>query len=215
MYITTVLLLLIFSGTGLCHAQGQRAFEEKNLESYRNDSRYDYGPEPLPKKKEARRPTKKGDFNAGEIGKWIMYAIIGIAFVLIAGLLIRHYGNFRRPNRSLIGNDLTDLDQIEDIEGLNFGQKIIEAEKAANFRLAVRWHFLRALKKMNERNMITWQKNKTNRDYYFEISNPVVRDQFDKISMVFDHVWYGDFPTSEANYKGMQAHFQNFINLIK
>ncbi|MCI4666723.1 MAG: DUF4129 domain-containing protein [Bacteroidia bacterium] len=213
--------IVLLLGVSMPHGQllaQDRSFKKESLEEYRQDKEYQYGLQPGPE--EVKEPDLYGSeldaqMTAARIGRWFMYIIIFVAFGIIAALLINQYGNFRKLNRGVASQALAEEEEIDDIKIMNFGQRILDAEHAGNYRLAIRWQFLRALKKLNDRKLIHWQKNKTNRDYYYEISKLSLKDPFDTISMVFEHVWYGDFPTNAGNYERMKPYFQNFINQVK
>lgn len=214
----SLFLLLFLMGIGKnSYAQMERSFDEEKIGTYQKEGAYQYGLEPGPKErpKESQTPQKTANVNAGEMGKWIMYAIIGVAFILIAVLLIRQFSNSARSNSKLITDAVPLAEDIEDIYSLNFGQKIIDAEKNKDFRLAVRYQFLRALRKLDESQLIKWQKNKTDREYALELSDPDIREHFGRITTVFEHVWYGGFQANEQNYRKMQTYFQQFINKVK
>ena len=61
-----------------------------------------------------------------------------------------------------------------------------------NYRLALRWCFLKSLQWLNKQDKITWQPAKTNIDYQQELNDKTLKDGFTGLSNVFEYVWYGD-----------------------
>jgi hypothetical protein len=74
----------------------------------------------------------------------------------------------------------------------------------------VRLHYLRALKKMADRGLIDWQPFKTNDDYVHELTDESLRFAFNRLSLVFDYAWYGEFAIDGAAYQSVRAFFDRF-----
>ncbi|HWY37885.1 MAG TPA: hypothetical protein VNY73_04960, partial [Bacteroidia bacterium] len=125
---------------------------------------------------------------AWQIIKWTFIGlfIAGVIFIILRS---KFRGLFRGDSKKLSGASFTDLP--EDIESVNIDKLIEEALQNGNYRLAVRWCFLKALQSLNENKLITWRPSKTNIDYGHELQNVNLRQNFDKLSYVFEHVWYG------------------------
>ena len=71
--------------------------------------------------------------------------------------------------------------------------------------------FIKTLKHLSSKEIINWQINKTNRDYYYEISDNNIKEQFVKLSQIFSYVWYGDFEINEEKFIEFE---QNFAILL-
>ena len=84
---------------------------------------------------------------------------------------------------------------------------ISKAENQQDYRLAIRYHFLRMLKTLTDKNLIDWNPEKTNRDYISEISASELKEQFKDASRIFDYVWYGEFSINETEYKTYKDKF--------
>lgn len=87
---------------------------------------------------------------------------------------------------------------VEDIKELEIDRLLREAMAAGNYRLAIRIYFLGLLKKLDEQNLITWKKDKTNRDYLTELfMKAQYYDEVQRLTLAYEEVWYGDhtFPT--------------------
>lgn len=102
----------------------------------------------------------------------------------------------------------------EDVNNMDFDQLISESLKAGNYRLAVRFLYLKNLKAMTDQGIINWNANKTNYSYQYEIENPSIKTKFLESTRIFDFVWYGEFILDEMTYNEAHRHFNEFNQMI-
>jgi len=100
--------------------------------------------------------------------------------------------------------------QEEHIESVDLDKFIRDALARNNYRLAVRYMFLKILRELSFRNLISWHFDKTNRDYYKEIEDPQLKVNFKKVSYLYDHVWYGEFDLDAVGFTNAQLDFDRF-----
>ena len=89
-----------------------------------------------------------------------------------------------------------------------------EAIKNAQFRLAVRYYYLNELRKLDELNIISYEYQKTNRDYYEEIKDEKIRQHFFEITKLYEFIWYGSFKVSEKDFWLAEKGFKRMENLL-
>jgi len=116
--------------------------------------------------------------------------------------------------RNLFGRKKMDLEEShfysEDVNKLDFENLISESIKVKNYRLAVRFLYLRSLKALSDASVINWNPNKTNYSYQYEIEDPSVRKTFIELTRIFDFVWYGEFELDEVNFREANDYFDEF-----
>jgi hypothetical protein len=98
----------------------------------------------------------------------------------------------------------------ENINEIKFEDRISEAVKQGNYRYAVRLHYLQSLKDLNDRELIQWEKDKTNRDYYYELSGKQIQGPFAGITTLFNWIWYGDKPVDQLSFQSVAEQFKKF-----
>lgn len=101
-------------------------------------------------------------------------------------------------------------DVEEDISGIDFNQKTEQAKAQNDYRLAVRWLYLKQLFLLNEKNRIAWQPYKTNTDYTNELSGSAYKQAFKAISKVYEYVWYGEYRIDETTFNQLEIQFKQF-----
>ncbi|WP_299060558.1 hypothetical protein [uncultured Polaribacter sp.] len=102
----------------------------------------------------------------------------------------------------------------EDINELDLNTLLEEAIQSENYKLAIRFYFLKTLKVLSTKKLINYHKDKTNSEYKFELKKGAVRNQFSYLTYVYSYVWYGDFAVSKEEFYTLQTKYESFINNI-
>ncbi|RZL69782.1 MAG: DUF4129 domain-containing protein, partial [Pedobacter sp.] len=74
--------------------------------------------------------------------------------------------------------------------------------------------YLRSLKKLSDAEIIQWQPEKTNYNYFTEISKPEIKHEFGLLTHQFDYIWYGDFPIDVQKFESINQSFNHFNTKI-
>lgn len=149
--------------------------------------------------------TSKG----GRLGIDILYYLFAAAGVIaIILLLLKNNirGLFYGKSASL-AIDFKELD--EDIHKINFNELIKAAISENNYRRAVRLHFLKLLKELTDKNQIAWRIDKTNNDYFVELSNSAYGNNFKELAFLYEHIWYGNFELNENDFNTVLTKFNS------
>jgi len=101
----------------------------------------------------------------------------------------------------------------EDIHKINFDELIAKAVNKKEYKIAVRYLFLKSLKLLSDKNIINLNINKTNHDYLSEIKKIKLAEQFSKAALGFELAWYGNFPIREEQFKYSEDVFNNLFDL--
>ncbi len=108
---------------------------------------------------------------------------------------------------------------VKDIESnlsiTDFKKLTKEAENSEQYRLAVRYFYLWLLKNLTNAEVIDYDVEKTNSDYYNEISSEDIKKQFSYTSYLYNYIWYGEFDVSKTDFDKAKSAFTNFINSVK
>jgi len=160
-------------------------------------------------------------FGVGE-AKGLLYFIFYILPYLILAVLVFFLIRFflKVNSRTLITGQketasfqFTEDEQIiknEDINAL-----INNAILQKNYRLAIRYYYLQSLKYLTEKQVITWQQEKTNEDYITEIESDTIKSSFKNITRIYDYVWYGEFSVDQLRFESLKIPFESLNNSIK
>ena len=138
--------------------------------------------------------------------KFLAVLIIGAALYFILRFLLGKDGRFffsKKNNKVEIPSGVLH----ENIHEINFPSAIAEFENQKDYRSAIRYLFLFKLKKMADQNIISWHPEKTNTDYTSEIKSPDQKANYEKLSYIFENVWYGEQNLDENWYLILKNNF--------
>jgi len=137
----------------------------------------------------------------------IIWTVVIISLLIIVRLLTKsQFGRLTRTTPKLTGFNFNDI--TEDLSAINYGQRIEEALRTNNYRLAIRWHYLEMLYFLDKKQLIVFAPYKTNIDYRYELKTKTVQGLFTALSRIYDYVWYGQFVISENDYLDNAGIFQ-------
>ncbi len=206
----------------------QRQFDTEQLEAHRNDPAFDYTEEKEKKKKKEKKEEENldlPDFGLSKealeiIGQILLYSLLGMAvFFIILRLFNSNFRQLfsRRKVQPVTVNIFEELPEDVNIHELNFNSLLEDAVKNKQYRKAVRIHYLQALKKLTDRELIDWKLDKTNADYMYEIhqKQPTLVRPFSNITRLFDYIWYGNFEIDENSYQQVDRTYNAFNQSVK
>jgi hypothetical protein len=146
-----------------------------------------------------------------EIGFYLL-ALVGIVLLIVRLAGVQFSTLVRRATTP---NSLNDLLADEDIHQLDFDQLLKKSVEAKNYREAVRWIYLFALRKLSDRELIQWTPGKTNHDYLNELSATPFGRTFQNLSYYFEYIWYGNFDIPPNLYTKVETAFQDLTDQLK
>lgn len=143
----------------------------------------------------------------------LAWMICGFVVLLIAYQVFRNNGLFsgNRNNKKLVEEYIPE-DQAELAH--DFDQLINQAYKLGDFRMAVRYEFLRTLKNLRNKGHIEFAIDKTNSKYLAELPQNW-RPDFRSLIHDYEYVWYGHFTIEKEQYISIQKKFASFTRLMQ
>jgi len=143
----------------------------------------------------------------------IKYSIIITTIVLVVYFLIKgdKVGLFFRGARNA---SIQAIGIEEDIHAMDFDKLIEEAVANKQFRVAIRYLYLKLLKDLSDNNLITWKAEKTNRDYINELRPSQYGKPFREVTLLFDYAWYGDAAINENTFGQIRNSFKTIYRQL-
>lgn len=129
---------------------------------------------------------------------WII--IVGLFLALVIYYMAES-GLFRRKRRIQAEKTQESEEMPEDIFAINYQQEIDKAEANADYRLAVRLHYLYLLRRMADGNMIRYQQDRTNMDYLMQLHGTAWYKDFFRATLHYEYSWYGNFAVTATEYQ--------------
>ena len=148
--------------------------------------------------------------SSGENILWFFAIVLGgLLIYFLIKIFINKNGNFFF-NKKKEKLNIHHQNLQENIHEINFPESISNFERQHDYRSAIRYQFLLVLKKLADQKNITWNPEKTNKDYLLEIKKPQLKEGFKELIYIFDNVWYGEFVINEDKYNQFKQKFSNF-----
>lgn len=157
--------------------------------------------------------AKASDFT--DMALKIFYVVIFLLVVFfIVKAIINKEGKWvfgKSSDKSII--PVTDIEN--NIYQTDFKSLIASAEGENNYRLAVRYYYLWLLKTLSEAEVINYDVEKTNSDYYLEIEQTTTKEEFSYTSYLYNYIWYGEFDIDDHQFQKAKVAFTHFLNSFK
>ena len=144
---------------------------------------------------------------------WFRYMILTLMIAVLLFALIR----IAISNRLLMFSGRKRSANAEEDELLqkeNLASMIQEAEAQNNFRVAVRYRYMKVLQDMDERKIISLNAQNTNWDYVNRMGSHPLKNKFLLLTRAYEYVWYGEFELNNDQYGYLKTEFQQFENSI-
>lgn len=149
-------------------------------------------------------------FNAPFL-KLILWTMAAIFVVVILYQLFKNKGFFKRAER--VGVEEEAVVPDEDILEQNFDKLLQQAYNQGDYRLAIRYQFLKTLQRLRDKERIEFSVDKTNSRYVHEVPEHW-RNDFAKLILNYEYVWYGNFALTAAQYDLLQKKYSSFNEKI-
>ena len=114
-------------------------------------------------------------------------------------------------NKQLKKATVLNLNDEEIIKEADLDSLIKEAINEKDYRLAIRYYYLKTLKKLIDNELIEWHPDKTNRDYVNELRAKDLKGMFRHLTFIYDYVWYGKFTPAEEDFAEIKNDFNKFV----
>ena len=194
--------------------------DKSKIEEYRKDPRFEYKKEERGLSWWDRILLAINNFINNLLGRvaesgMLSIVVLLIIVVVICLIVLKLIGV---DYRTLLGKkelDKSDIDiYTENVHEMNFDALISNALRNKDYRLAVRFLYLKNLKQMSDKDIIEWSSHKTNYSYQYEIQNSLLRSKFLETTLIFDYVWYGEFELDESKFTEVDSRMGDLNKMI-
>lgn len=139
---------------------------------------------------------------------WILlFAFVAWAlYKLFLGNVFQRSKKYQRPPP---GN----YDDMEDLAATNWEAALQKAISNNDTRLAIRFSYMLLLQLMQEKGQIQYRPDKTNYEYYNELSDRY-KSGFRLLTRQYEYAWYGNFSVADESYKTYMETFNHLKSTI-
>lgn len=161
----------------------------------------------------AEQPKEQKPKNENSRTLFIILGII-LTAVIIALMIAAITGHLGPKNKKVSGMQVSVEDIEENIFESDLQRYIQQALETENYRRAIRLYFLEILKELALQKKIKWKKEKTNRIYFYELQASGMAKEFDRLSLIFDRVRYGQTPIGSSDFEAVAPEFKTFLRKL-
>jgi hypothetical protein len=162
-------------------------------------------------------------FGLPELIAWVMVTVVfaALAYLLVKAIMTLSFrAGRRRAGRRKGGSD-DDLRRIEALPLPAFGDQgdfldlARRCYQEGNYRQAIIFLFSYQLLELDKHNFIRLTRGKTNRQYLRELSPwQVLRRHLEQTTVVFEEVFFGDYPIDRARMDSCWSLLPEFQSLL-
>jgi len=188
-------------------------YDQNVISQFKSDESFNYYQEPSTSRSLTGMLSKWLSVLFGDsVSKSVLSVFSKVLYYIFIALLIGIFGyavymlakaqkyNFWQRRDEGLAADISN----EDIHAIDFEKEIEASKHQQMWSRAVRFIYLYALKLMTDKDLITWEEGKTNREYLEEISSQDVKALFARIGYYFEYLWYGHFDITREDYGNVE-----------
>lgn len=150
------------------------------------------------------------DWNSSALGPVVLSIVIILLLALVIYLVLRHLSG-RDQKLSAAQNPSYSIEDFDpEIPESDLDRFLRLALERSDYRAAVRIHFLMAIRKLSESQLIRWERDKTNRTYLHELDEQFPGHGFEPLTRVYEVIWFGEAPVNEVEYRSLANAFEDF-----
>jgi hypothetical protein len=217
-----VVLLSLYNGT-IAQKSGVKRYRsvlrtvpDSVTSKMKNDREFLYANDPSywVEKKVEKSATQKffERLARSPILKWILYTFLAIVilFVLYQVMVVNNFFIFSKHGRKR----KEELADGEELSGEELDHKLSEAIAAGQYRLAIRYFYLKTLQALSDKNFIVMHAKSTNRDYILQMKARNEGSDFKQLTNIYEYVWYGEYQPTAQQFNIIESNFKRFISQI-
>lgn len=196
-----------------------RQTDPKFVDSYKYQKEFNYTQPPL----ETNFLKQLFEYLKNRFGSWKEFsAVIPWIFKLLMGILVVFFLFIVITKTQLYKVFYSDKEiktpdftfSTNDDQNIDFDEAIRLQMAQQQYRLVIRLLYLKVINLLRLKEYIHFSKEKTNVDYWRDLTNDDLKSRFYTITSIYNHVWYGDVEIAEDQFLKFEKSFQSFYTAV-
>lgn len=151
------------------------------------------------------------DLTTEKVLNFLYFVIFLATTFLVIKLIFTYKGRwFFEKDNQVLEESIEEAEK--NIHQTDFRKLLQFTENKGDTRQSIRLYYLWLLKVLSSKKMISWDKQKTNADYIYEIKDEKIKQDFKELSRLYNYIWYGEFSIEDTEYKEVKSFFEAIIN---
>ncbi len=195
--------------TGFLPVYPVRKVDQRTVNSYLKNPDYAYANDPEYWRVETTN-SKRGfsKLFGSRSFQWLL-------FILISGVLFYGIVQLARENnfkwlvrKKDFGN--TDDSELKEEKTIDFNEAIHTYQEEGNYRLAVRYMYLKLIRDIRENGSIAIRDSSTNAEIVLALKGQPNANEFRYLATAYEYIFYGDFVPQEPFFIKLKEKFDDF-----
>lgn len=188
-------------------------FDEKDWKEATEDLDYNEKEE-RPKKERRQRANLPSSFFPNiPLTRLIWYTLGILALGVLLFFVIKYAAGLQAVDRKK-KRAYTIEEAEENLLETDLQYLLREALEKGDYKLAVRVYYLEILKQLSLKNLIKWQRDKTNSEYLREMRKQAHFKDFRHVTRIFERVWYGDTKIEQDIFQQISPEFEVYLKRV-
>ena len=191
-----------------------RQVSQAKLNKYLSDPDYAYANDPQYWKEDdvQQKPGSFWNFLSNKVFQWILF--LGVFCLILFGLdQLARESNFKWFTRTAKQGNLTGEEPVL-IEGVDYEETIRKFQLEGNFRMAIRFMYLRLIHTASEKNLIQIRDSTTNAEIAKAFGTHPQAAEFRFLATAYEYIFYGDFHPGPQLFEALQTRFLAFQQMF-
>ena len=187
-----------------------REVSQAKLDQYLKDPDYAYANDPKYWKEDdvQQRPGSFWKFLSNKVFQWILF--LGILCLILYGIYhLARENNFKWFTRTTRSGNFPGEEAVAD-ERVDYDEAIRKCQLEGNYRMAVRFMYLRLIHAASEKNVIQIRDSTTNAEITRAFGAHPQAAEFRFLATAYEYIFYGDFHPGQQMFEGLHARFLAF-----
>ena len=144
-----------------------------------------------------------------------IYLVLGALLVYAIGRIMteNHVGIFYRRGKRSGGNIEQPAEESMTEEDLD--KRLQQSLDNGDYRLAVRYSYLRSLRRLEGRGLIRYHGQATNQEYLRLLAGTNYEAPFRFLTQAYEKVWYGHFGLGQDTFRRLHGYFTEFDKTLQ
>jgi len=191
-----------------------RQVSQAKVDKYLKDPDYAYAnnPQYWKEKDVQQSPGSFWKFLNNKVFQWILF--IGVLCLILFGICrLARENNFKWFTRTANQGNFPEVEPVPG-ERVDYDEAIRKYQLEGNYRMAVRFMYLRLIHTASEKNVIQILDSTTNAEITRAFGAHPRAAEFRFLAMAYEYIFYGDFHPDRQLFEGLQTRFLAFQQIL-
>ncbi len=212
-----IFFLLLLFGAGNSYAQQLRNVPDSIAQKWKKEKDFEYANNPVYWQK-SKTPDESAlikfiaFLSDSSAIQWLLYTLAAAVagYILYQVAVVNHFFIFAKSGH----RKKNSAEDIPERNQDNFDEFINAAAQAKEYRVAIRYSYLKTIKMLSDRHKLKLHAKATNNEYVLQMQSQSGGKEFRLLTAIYEYVWYGGFQPDTERFEIISDNFKQFNDRI-